>query len=173
MPAIRIPTEIKKSRGTFRPDRAVEREPEYEPHDEYPAPAHFTGAALTAWHRLSSILNVARVLTAADLVALEQYCVTYSNFRKAQLEVDNRGVLLCSEKGEYKKNPAITAVTEASRELRGLSAMLGLDPASRTKVDGNPPPQSSRLDSWDALLPMSKEPPLQIIERIRQSRKDV
>ncbi len=135
MPKPPVLTSVKKAKGTLRPSREVEQEPEFASSDSYPAPEHLDGLALLTWEKLEPILTKARVLKNSDLVALEQYCVTYANFCKAQTEVDHYGILMCSDKGEYKKNPAVTAVAEASRELRGLSAQLGLDPASRTRIN--------------------------------------
>lgn len=147
-------TSVKKAAGTLRPCREVEQEPDYAAQDSYPAPDHLDGLALETWEKLEPMMRSARVLKESDLVALEQYCQAYSNFCKAQKEVDHFGVLLCDDNGAYKKNPAFTAVTEASRELRGLSAQLGLDPASRTRINVGKP-EGEKKKGFGGLQPVS------------------
>ena len=88
---------------------------------------------------MSKLLVESRVLTEADLIALEQYCSVYSTFVKTSHSVETDGIILESDSG-VRKNPAAGVKMEASRELRSLSAMLGLDPSSRTRVSANAPP---------------------------------
>jgi P27 family predicted phage terminase small subunit len=140
MPRGRPPTltSVKKARGTINVTREVEQEPEFlsnEPGEINPPPECFDGRALIVWETLEPILREARVLKRTDLVVLEQYCRVYVNFTRAQQVLDDSEILIESASGELKKNPAITAVGEFSRELRGLSAQLGLDPANRTRIN--------------------------------------
>lgn len=129
------PTELKILQGTNRKDRQVEQEPEFEKLDHYDPPEDLDGLALKTWNSLMPLLVEASVLTAADLRALELYCVHYSNFKKAQQEVEENGYVVTSPQGSISKNPACTVVKEASSEMRALAGVLGLDPAARTRIN--------------------------------------
>ncbi len=76
-----------------------------------------------------------KVITDADVRALEAYCIHYSNFRKAQEEVERNGFTVAGATGGITKNPACTVVKESAAEMRALSGVLGLDPASRTRIN--------------------------------------
>ena len=135
MPRSKKPTELKILQGTARKDRQVEQEPAMPKQDRYDPPAGLDGLALKTWQDIEPVLSEARVLSDADVRALEAYCIHYSNLRKAQEHVDQNGFILTGATGGSIKNPACTVVKESSAEMRALSGVLGLDPAARTRIN--------------------------------------
>ena len=67
---------------------------------------------------------------------LEVYCNAYDQFRLAQQEVRSHGVTVTGPTGALVKNPAVTALKEATATMATYGSMLGLDPASRSRVMG-------------------------------------
>lgn len=134
------PTELKIVQGTHDKSRerkrGIEQEPDFAEVESIEPPETLDGLALSTWIDLAPKLKQAKVLREADLRALEAYCLAYSNLRKAQESLDMYGPMLMNENsGVYYKNPAATAVNEAMTQLARYSALLGLDPSSRTRIN--------------------------------------
>ena len=77
-----------------------------------------------------------KILKITDLHNIEMFCIAYNNLREAQQEVVLNGVTIETAMGRS-KNPAITVVNEASKQMAQFGAMLGLDPASRQRLTGS------------------------------------
>jgi len=131
------PTALKLLQGTYDKSRAVENEPVYDAPATTEAPEHFDGLALLKWNELAPLLTKTGVLTETDLHNLEAFCLAYQQFRLAQRLIDQEGFVVDSA-GGVKKNPAVTVSHEAQRNMLSFGAALGLDPASRTKINGKP-----------------------------------
>jgi len=134
------PTELKIVQGTLNKSRerarGIEQAPEFEEVQNIDPPETLDGLALSTWQDLAPKLQRAKVLREADLRALESYCIAYANMRRAQESLEMYGVMLMNENtGAYYKNPAATAVNESLTQLARYSAMLGLDPSSRTRIN--------------------------------------
>lgn len=92
--------------------------------------------AVVMWKSIVPELFKRKILKVTDLHNIEMFCMAYHNLREAQHEVVLYGVTIQTETGRI-KNPALTAVNEASKQLASFGAMLGLDPASRARLMGN------------------------------------
>ncbi|EKN6005348.1 TPA: phage terminase small subunit P27 family [Yersinia enterocolitica] len=64
------------------------------------------------------------------------FCVAYSTARKSQKHVAEHGVVMVGATGGPVKNPALTALNEAMKQLASFGGMLGLDPSSRARLVG-------------------------------------
>ncbi len=53
----------------------------------------------------------------------------------AQSLVRSQGIMIETFNGDTKKNPAYTAMVEASKELRAMEALFGLNPSARGGLD--------------------------------------
>lgn len=144
MPRPRKPAAIKAIQGTDRKDRRCGVEPTIPSQDKYDPPGGLDGLALQAWLDIEPILSESRVLTDADIRALESYCIHYSNFRRAQESVEADGFVVQGATGGLIKNPACTVVKESSQEMRALSGVLGLDPAARTRINVGDPKKKKK-----------------------------
>lgn len=86
------------------------------------------------WETVCPLLCRERVLEATDIQNLEVYCNAYDQFRMAQADVQAKGVTVSGATGGVIKNPAVTALKEATVTMATYGGMLGLDPASRQRV---------------------------------------
>ena len=87
------------------------------------------------WETIAPLLCSERVIEATDVQNLEVYCNAYDQFRMAQEEVRENGVTVMGA-NSLVKNPAVTAVKEASAMMATYGGMLGLDPSSRQRLVG-------------------------------------
>jgi P27 family predicted phage terminase small subunit len=93
--------------------------------------------ALGEWRRLAPELMAMRVLTELDVNDLAQYCLWFGVMLQAQADVAKHGITTTStsKHGELKrKNPALAALKDASKEMKALADQLGLGPLARFKL---------------------------------------
>lgn len=88
------------------------------------------------WETVTPLLCSEKILEATDIQNLQVYCNAYDQFRMAQEEVRKNGITLTTEMGSIVKNPAVTAVKEATAMMATYGGMLGLDPSSRQRMTG-------------------------------------
>ncbi|MDQ8951952.1 phage terminase small subunit P27 family [Acinetobacter rudis] len=89
--------------------------------------------AVVMWRSIVPELLKRKILKLTDMHNVEMFCMAYHNLREAQHEVVLYGVTIQTESGRI-KNPALTVVNESSKQIASFGAMLGLDPASRTRL---------------------------------------
>ena len=92
--------------------------------------------AVVMWKATVPLLLERKFLKSTDLHNIEMFCIAYENMRSAQREVAGMGITLTTEQGSVIKNPALTAVNEAARQMATFGALLGLDPSSRARLMG-------------------------------------
>ncbi|WP_047305231.1 phage terminase small subunit P27 family [Pseudomonas fluorescens] len=92
--------------------------------------------ATQVWEMLVPELLRAKVLALTDMHNVEAFCSAYGNWRRAQESVISHGIVVSGATGGPVKNPALTAANEAMRQMVTFGSMLGLDPASRTRIIG-------------------------------------
>ncbi|QIY09460.1 phage terminase small subunit P27 family [Plesiomonas shigelloides] len=100
------------------------------------APEHLPEMAKIMWETLAPELCSKGVLCLTDLHNLEAFCLAYQTMRQARAHVDIHGVVVAGSQGGPIKNPALTAMNEAMRQMATFGGMLGLDPSSRQRVIG-------------------------------------
>lgn len=108
-------------------------EPQYAAITSAEPPEGLPEVGALAWRYYAPLLIERKVLTVADLHNLEAFCVNVALWRDARAQYEAHGVLLPSQ-GGFKKNPAITAMHEAEKAMATFGALLGLDPASRSRL---------------------------------------
>lgn len=95
------------------------------------------GYAVQMWKSVVPELLKRKILKITDLHNIEMFCFAYQNLRTAQREVAIMGVTLTTDQGSVIKNPALTAVNEAAKQMAQFGSMLGLDPVSRARLTGD------------------------------------
>lgn len=88
------------------------------------------------WQTVCPHLCKERVLAVTDLHNLEAFCSAYSTFRLAEQSVKDLGITVEGATGGLVKNPALTAKSEALRQIATFGSMLGLDPSARGRLMG-------------------------------------
>ena len=94
------------------------------------APSYLSKDAKAEWRRVAPILiNERKVLTVADLAALENYVIAVATMREAHRELEASGLLI-----DGKRNPASTILLQAQQQQLRAAGELGLTPAARSRA---------------------------------------
>lgn len=119
--------------------------PKHEPRARLVAPdppKRLQPVARSMWKELVPVLFRMRVLTEADLRALELICEAWAEYRQAQLIIAKQGAWYetINESGGkmIRSHPALVDRADAWRRAKAGLVEFGLTPASRTKVTAAP-----------------------------------
>jgi len=134
----RIPTEIKKQRGTLRNDRANPNEPQLSPIIP-PTPTWLSEDGQKSFIELSSLLYDMSVLTEADELSLTLLCDAYGDYKQAKEIINTLGPTqdVTSREGHTKsiQRPEVIIANQAFVRVFQLLKEFGLTPSSRAKVN--------------------------------------
>ena len=134
----RLPSELKKQRGTYRKDRENANEPTL-PSVDLPIPNWLNDDGKKAFMELSCLLHDMSVLTQADSIALEMLCDSYSEYKKAKDVVNELGTTMevRSREGNVKSiiRPEVQIANQSFVRVFQLLKEFGLTPSSRAKVN--------------------------------------
>ena len=111
-------------------------EPEFSKITNVDPPEWLSDRACQMWRMVVPELLRENVVAITDLHNVEAFCVAYDNWRLAQESVQKHGIVVAGAQGGPIKNPALTAANETMRQIVTFGSMLGLDPASRTRLIG-------------------------------------
>jgi P27 family predicted phage terminase small subunit len=143
----RLPSAVKKARGTYQPSRAAPNEVSFKVTRLDP-PAWLDEYALEEWRRIVPMLDEVKVLTDPDLVALANYCSTVSVAIRATIEV-NKNLMAKHVNGAAirRVNPLVKVAQNARAECLRFAIEFGLTPAARSRIAGQPPKNKDEKDS--------------------------
>lgn len=130
------PTRLKLLQGNAGKRKLNDSEPTVESLNTVPpAPDWMHERAVAVWDNAAAWLVGAKILTDQDLHNLEAFCMSYARWRDAQDHVTKHGAVLENPNtGALYKNPALTVINEANRQMVVFGSALGLDPASRSRL---------------------------------------
>nr|WP_278526896.1 phage terminase small subunit P27 family [Brucella anthropi] len=93
-------------------------------------PSYLSKEAKAEWRRVAPILiDERKVLTEADLSALENYVIAVATMRQAHKELYATGLLIAG-----KRNPLSTILLQAQQQQLRAAGELGLTPAARSRA---------------------------------------
>ena len=134
----KLPTELKKQRGTLRKDSLNPNEPKL-PCIIPPIPTWLSEDGQKAFAELSTLLHDMSVLTQADELALTMLCDSYSEYKKAKEIVNELGSTMevTSREGNSKSviRPEVQIANQSFVRVFQLLKEFGLTPSSRAKVN--------------------------------------
>lgn len=130
------PTARKKAAGNPGKRALNDDEPDFGLVTNIDAPEWITGEARDMWQRVAPPLLKQKVLQVTDLHNVEAFCMAYGIWRAAAVDVAKNGTVVAGATGGPIKNPALTALNEAAKQMVTFGSMLGLDPASRSRLVG-------------------------------------
>ncbi|MCJ2033157.1 phage terminase small subunit P27 family [Methylobacterium sp. J-068] len=110
------------------------------------APAWLPTEAKEEWKRVLPSLIKRRILTAADMGTVENYCLAAGTIRRCQVTIATEGDTVETKEGS-KRHPAFQTLGQMMTEHRRLAAELGLTPTSRNKA-GKPPDGEDGYDAY-------------------------
>jgi len=134
------PSTLKKLHGTFRPDRAPEKEatPNLASGDQLKAPDWLSQGAREKWEELALLLHSLGLLTEIDLDVFSLYCTAWANWRDAEEAVRKHGATTKAKSGYEAVSPHVTRAKNHLSELIKLSNLLGFSPSARTRITVSP-----------------------------------
>lgn len=97
-------------------------------------PSWLCGEALNTWRRIVPKLARLKLIKPEDRDALVAYCTAVASMRSAQECINEEGVLIKTERGARKLNPAFTVLTQSQNTIRAFAHEFGLTPASESNV---------------------------------------
>jgi P27 family predicted phage terminase small subunit len=140
------PTALKILKGT-RADRINRNEPKKL--DEKPQKSELLDAHGQAeWDRIVPKLEAMGVLSSIDESSLNQYCMTYSRWRKAQIMIGRSGMVLKSQRGGLRVSPFVQIAIKAEEAMARFHADFGCTPSSRSRLSVNPLTQDDPLTKF-------------------------
>lgn len=111
---------------------------------ERPEPPFFlSGYALDEWNRVIEDLYSTGVYANLDQTMLGAYCMAYSRWVNAELDLKRmgdldpmtHGVMMKTSNGNAIQNPLVGVASTARRDMQRLASEFGLTPSSRTLID--------------------------------------
>lgn len=152
-----MPTALAALRGTEgkRDRRRTPKGPEPVPKGALRTiPPHIAANAdaKACWQSSRKHLQAMKVVTAADVLALEGLCVSYARALAADRDIEKHGTLVLGAQGQLMNNPAIRIATVAWAEVRRFSQEFGMTPASRTRVRAQESEKKPAKDSPDDFI---------------------
>jgi P27 family predicted phage terminase small subunit len=138
------PLKLKILSGNHRISRLNTGEP-LPPPGVPDCPDYLDAVAKEKWTELCQVLGETGLLTQADRDVIAMYCSAFSQWREAADMAKKTGLVIKGASGIC-ANPCVKIAADAKREMRDLSTLLGLDPASRTRLRVSPRarPQDNR-----------------------------
>ncbi len=138
-------TAEKKLQGTYQPHRDSKKRLTFETANgvEIKAPAFVrkNKIAHQEWRTVAPLLLEAGVLKPAHVSILANYCLTYSRWREAALDVETNGQIITitstTRTGKTEKpviNPSVRAEILYSSALVKLGTKLGINPLDMSRV---------------------------------------
>lgn len=109
-------------------------------------PAEMTVEAKAEWSRVMPVLVERRVLSLADIHAVERFCEASGDIKIARAHITTDGAYVENRLGELKRHPAFATLREATAEARRWAAELGISPASRSRVGAHEDDEDNPLD---------------------------
>lgn len=131
-----IPTQVKQLRGTDRPDRHNDGEPQFRvPKRMLRPPAHLDDGGRAIWGELGKMLLDAGLFTVGDRYLLEEICIGISRGRRAEVMVrETGGEIITGPNGGQVYNPWLSVSNKAWEQVRKLLGEFGLTPAERSRL---------------------------------------
>lgn len=100
------------------------------------------------WCRLADLLERLRVLTPGDGPILDRYADAWDRARTARDAVGKHGLVIETDLGGVKKNPAADIESQARAQMIRCLIEMGLTPASRSRVASVAEPEKDALDEF-------------------------
>tara|TARA_B110000196_G_scaffold317906_1_gene332084 strand:- start:17114 stop:17587 length:474 start_codon:yes stop_codon:yes gene_type:complete len=109
--------------------------------------------AIQCWQHYCPLLCSSGVMTLADIHNLEMFCMAYATWRHS-IAMAGKEITILQENGTLKKNPALSAANESFKQVQSIGALMGLDPANRTKivVPGGGKPKDNKFEAMMRLM---------------------
>lgn len=127
------PTAVKKAAGN--PGHKRLNKFEAQPAIALPqCPKHLDKVAREEWDRIAPELFANRLVSEVDRAALANYCIAWSHWVAAELELQGQDFVIETPNGSRVQNPLVAIAYRLSEQIRKFAIEFGMTPASRSKV---------------------------------------
>jgi len=133
MPNPAIPTAIKLLNGNPGKRPLNRREPKPRIRKPKP-PAHLSDTERAEWRRVLRILEPFGVVTEAEADILAMYVAGYAQWVECRRAIEQKGLIVLSEKGTAMRNPLLKVADDAQRTMLRCMSELGLTPSARVRL---------------------------------------
>jgi len=144
------PVPLKVLKGTRR-DRMPDEDAPDPPPMRPECPEVLDSFGRAEWDRILPELDSLGVLARVDGAALMLYCSAYSQWVRAEVEVEFHGMLIETGSAGLKANPAVAMAHQARAQMISLLAEFGCTPASRPRLRVATGAARAGADRGDAL----------------------
>ena len=149
MPNPRVPDNVLKMRGTYRPDRHGDADEKVELEEKPPtAPGWLGREAKREWRRICKLLTGKGVLADLDRPLLAQYCTLWQALYESQTW--RRRYMAGDQTIDPDNPPRFSASDHAQMRMLGGELGIGAVSRSKIKVQKKPEPQK-KTDGWDGI----------------------
>lgn len=101
---------------------------------ELPPPDWIGEYGQRLWNEILPQLLAFEILTKADLPVLEMLCSNYDQYRRADDEIKEHGLVVEGVRGMPKKNPAVEIREKAWKSFLSAAEHFGLTPLARNRM---------------------------------------
>ncbi len=148
----RKPDALKVLQGTFRKDRSNPNQPK--PTHGIPKfdPKLLSKNAQKHYKRIAQILDKMKILTEADVFALEILAQALADYydAKEKIELEGKTIDYINHRGDrvIKVNPLVSIMNESRRTVINLLSRFGLEPSARASLNIAPEVDDDRENKW-------------------------
>lgn len=129
-----LPANVKRLRGTDQPCRMNKLEPNPGTDCIVP-PVRLSEKAMEHWDKTVETLTAANMITNVDAQALAAYCVNFTTWHDAIVEVDKEGAVITGASGIPQRSPHLIVAEKALVSMMKFLTEFGMTPSSRTRVN--------------------------------------
>lgn len=147
----KLPTALKKLKGTYRPDREIENEMMPTKLDFAPSPPAFLDAReAMEFESVCSELAELNMLHRTDLSLIAAYCVEITGYIRTSELIKIEGTIINGKNklGESYaiQNPLMAVKNSYFNNAKAMATQFGLTPSARTKIAAPPPDGEGSFD---------------------------
>jgi len=144
------PTALKKARGNPGKRKLSGDEPQ--PLPSLPeCPKHLDREARAEWRRITPQLLKLKILAEIDRAALAGYCMAWSRWIRAEMNLRKRGLVIMTRTLYPIPNPYLGIANTALDMMRKFGVEFGMTPSSKSRVHAAQAPDGQSDDPWDRL----------------------
>lgn len=113
------------------------------------APTHLDDEAKKEWRRMSDKLFDLGLLTEIDKAALAAYCMAWSRWVQAELNIQKYGMVQLSPDKKWPvQSPYLPIANRAMEQMTKLLAEFGMTPSSRSRLQVDTGEKSDPFEEW-------------------------
>lgn len=111
-------------------------------------PDYFNDDETLKWLQLIADFRANGILSLDNREILIRYCTAYSGWIAARRAYEDSGLVIYDDKGNAKRNPAVSEMHKFAEQMVKLLPEMGLTPASRQRLVSFAQPEADPYAQW-------------------------